>query len=433
MHNFSLASLASLPPAALKSLSRAEALALLYDWSLWARPEQLAPAGEWDTWLINAGRGFGKARSGAEWVQGLACASPVRVALVASTSADARDIMVEGESGLLAIAHPDRRPTYQPSKRRLVWPNGSIGTLFTAEEPDRLRGPQHHYAWCDELAAWKHAQDTWDNLQFGLRLGTSPRVCVTTTPRPTLIIKALIADATTRVTGGSTFANRAHLPASTLARLKEKYGGTRLGRQELYAEVLDDNPGALWKRGQLDALRVRQAPTLTRVVVAVDPAVSANATSAETGVVVVGLGEDGHGYVLDDRTLSGSPGEWAAAVVTAFNVHRADRVIGEVNNGGDLVESNLRTAARHLPFKAVRASRGKATRAEPIAALYEQGRVHHVGAFPRLEDQLVDWDPTGGAPSPDRLDALVWGLTELMLGNVSDDDGGLDVFGRSSR
>lgn len=268
---------------------------------------------------------------------------------------------------------------------------------------------------------------------FGLRLGQDPQVCVTTTPRPTVLVKAIANDPDNVVTRGSTFANAANLAKSFLRNLKKKYEGTRLGRQELEAEILDDNPGALWKRSQIDALRVRSHPELIRVVVAVDPAVSANATSAETGIIVVGLGVDGHAYVLADHTLSGTPGEWGAAVATAYHLHRADRVIGEVNNGGDLVESNVRTADPNLSYRAVRASRGKYTRAEPCAALYEQGRVHHVGAFAKLEDQQCDWDPTSGAASPDRLDALVWALTELMLGHVSDDDGSIDIFGASTR
>jgi len=434
--NFSLASLASLPPPArakvIRALTETEALELLHCWRAWARPEQLAPTGEWDYWLICAGRGFGKTRSGAEWVlEKVEREGKKRIALVARTAADIRDVMVEGESGILACAHPARRPEWNPSKRRLTWRNGAIATTFSAEEPDSLRGPQYEAAWCDELAAWRYGQETWDQLQMVLRLGTHPQACITTTPRPTPLVKSLLADPYTPgrgggtvVTRGSTYDNKANLAPSFVRKILRKYEGTRIGRQELYAEVLDDNPGALWKRAWIDSGRVSKAPQLVRVVVAVDPAVSANANSAETGIVIAGLGRDGHGYVIGDASLSASPAAWGAAAVTAYNVHEASFVVGEVNNGGDLVESNIRTAGRDakpptaVPYKAVRASRGKATRAEPIAALYEQGRVHHVGSFAQLEDQLCDWDPTSGADSPDRLDALVWALSELMLGEV---------------
>lgn len=434
--NFSIAYLASLNPRArekvIRSLKDDEAVELLYAWRFWARPEQLAPPGDWLFWLILAGRGWGKTRTGAGWVhEEVERRGPCRVALIGPTAADVRDVMIGGPSGLLESAHPHRRPVYEPSKRLLTWPNGAIGLAFSADEPERLRGPQFHLGWGDEIAAWRYPEDTWDNFLFGLRLGEDPRALITTTPKPTKHVKALKADPMTHVTGGSTYANRANLAKTFLSRIVAKYEGTRLGRQELHAEILDDNPGALWKRKQIEDLRVTKVPQLVRIVVAVDPAVSANATSAETGIIAAGLGVDGHGYVLSDDTLSDSPGAWGKAVVTAYNRHKADRVIGEVNNGGDLVESNVRTAARdthcEISFKQVRASRGKQTRAEPIAALYEQGRVHHVGAFAALEDQLCDWDPTSGAPSPDRLDATVWALTELMLGGAGDDDGELLV------
>ncbi len=409
----------------IRSLSAAETIDLLHAWrGFWARPEQLAPSGdEWSLWFILAGRGWGKTRTGAEW-----CNEEVwhhgarRIALVARTAADCRDVMVDGESGILACSHPARRPHYEPSKRRVTWPNGAIATMYSAEEPDALRGPQHDLAWADELAAWQYDVPTWDNLEFGLRLGARPRALVTTTPRPTPLVRRLIVAEGTKTVRGSTYDNRANLPAAFLARIREKYEGTRLGRQELYAEVLDDNPNALWKRERIDELRVRTHPPLKRIIVGVDPAVSANANSCETGIVVAGLGNDNHGYVLADCSLSDTPAKWGAAVVTAYALHQANLVVGEVNNGGDLVEANVQTAARDakpkavvLPFKSVRASRGKQTRAEPIAALYEQGRIHHVGAFPKLEDELCDWDPAGNSPSPDRLDALVWALTELML------------------
>lgn len=435
MTNFSIASLVSLPPAAreeiIRQLTPVEAMALLHTWKVWARPEQLSPAGTWDNWLILAGRAWGKTRTGSQWVHEQA-EKVGRIALIARTAADIRDVMVEGESGLIATAHPARRPKYEPSKRRLTWPNGCIATTFSAEEPDQLRGPQYEKAWCDETAAWKYAAETWDQLQMVLRLGAHPQAIITTTPRPTPLIKRIMQDAGTALTRGTTFDNRANLPKAYFTRIIRNFEGTRLGRQELYAEVLDDNPGALWKRANIDAGRVRSAPDLVRVVVAVDPAVSSNADSAETGIVVAGLGSDGHGYVLEDASLSDTPAKWAAQVVTMYHRHRADRVAGEVNNGGDLVESNIRTADPDVSYKAVRASRGKQTRAEPIAALYEQKRVHHVGAFSKLEDQLCDWDPTTGAKSPDRLDALVWAITELML-EGSDDNGSLLVGGATRR
>lgn len=408
----------------IRSLTNEEAFALLYNWRLWARPEQLAPAGDWDIWLLLTGRAWGKTRSGAEWVHEQVwdhgCG---RIALVGRTAADARDVMVIGESGLLASAHPARRPVYEPSKRRVTWPNGAFGTMYSAEEPDALRGPQHDAAWADELASWQYDQDTWDQLQFGLRLGSRPRAIVTTTPRPTKIIRELASSPTTAVTRGSTYENKANLAPSFIRRLLAKYEGTRLARQELHAEILSDNPAALWNREWIEETRVKAPPDLKRIVVAVDPAVTSNADSAETGIIVAGLGKDNHGYILADCSLVGTPAKWGSAVVKEYVDRAADRVIGEVNQGGDLVEANVRTAAssmkvQNLSYKAVRASRGKYTRAEPVAALYEQRRIHHVGNLALLEDQLCDWDPTGNQPSPDRLDALVWALSELMLGDL---------------
>ncbi len=420
-----IASLASLPPEArtraVRSLSAAETLHVLHHWRLWARPEQLAPCSDWDTWLILAGRGWGKTRTGGEWVCEQEAAGESRVALVGATAADVRDVMIEGESGILACAPPHRRPKYEPSKRRLTWPSGTVATAFSAEEPKRLRGPQHAVAWCDEIAAWQYPDDTWDNLQFGMRLGARPRVCVTTTPRPIPIVRTLLKDPRAAITRGATFANRANLPGGFLRKMVEKYAGTRLGRQELYAEVLDDNPGALWKRALIDDHRVVAVPDFLRVVVAVDPAVSKKATSNQTGIVVIGIALVGgvlHGYVLADYSLYGTPNEWGVAVVKAYRLHKADCAVGEVNNGGDLVEANILAIDPAVKFKAVHASRGKQTRAEPVAALYEQGRIHHQGYYGPLEDQMCDWDPTLGLESPDRLDALVWGVTETMLGEA---------------
>lgn len=401
---------------ALSSLSEEEALMLLYEWRFWARPNQLPPENWRHVWLILAGRGFGKTRTGAETVRWLVeTGQAKRIALVAPTAADARDVMVEGESGILAVSRPDFKPEYEPSKRRITWPNGAVAYTYSAEEPDRLRGPQHDFAWCDELAAWKYPDDTWDNLIFGLRLGDNPRVVVTTTPKPIPLVRKLVNDPETVVTRGSTYENAANLPPSFLKEIRDKYEGTRLGRQEIFAEILDDVPGALWTRSMLDDLRVKKAPELVRVVVAIDPAVSSGEDSDETGIIVAGKGADGHGYVLDDLTCRMSPDGWATRAVNAYYKHEADRIVAEVNNGGDLVEATIRTVDRKIPYKAVRASKGKRTRAEPIAALYEQGKIHHVGSFPLLEDQMCNFTPDGYDGSPDRVDALVWALTELML------------------
>ena len=358
-----------------------------------------------------AGRGWGKTRVGAEIIRQDA-KSFGRIALVGATAADVRDVMVEGESGILAISPPNERPTYEPSKRRLTWPNGAVATTYTAEEPDRLRGPQHERAWADEVAAWKYP-GAWDMLMFGLRLGRDPRAVATTTPKQTPHMRAIKAAPGTVIIRGRTYDNAANLAPSFLTAVTTRYAGTRLGRQELDGEDLDDNPNAMWQRARIDELRVTKHPDLVRVVVAVDPAASATEESAETGIIVAGLGTDGHGYILDDCTVHGSPNAWGRAAVTAYHKHRADRIVAEVNNGGDMVIFVLETVDANVPTAKVHASRGKATRAEPVAALYEQGRVHHVGSFPHLEDQLCTWEP--GQTSPDRLDALVWALTELML------------------
>lgn len=330
--------------------------------------------------------------------------------------------MVEGESGLLAISPPWNRPLYEPSKRRLTWPSGAIATLFSAEKPDMLRGPQYDRAWCDELAAWKYPE-TWDQLQFGLRLGKNPQVVVTTTPRPTPLVKELVADPTTHITRGSTYDNTDNLAPRFVEKLLQKYDGTRLGRQEIGGEILTDVPGALWKRDWIEATRRRfgqQLPRMRRIVVAVDPATSANPKSNETGIVVCGLGDDELGYLLDDLSGIYTPAEWGLKVLGAFDTWKADFVIAEVNNGGNLVEANVIAMARTLkrappPYKAVHASRGKQTRADPISGLYQQGRVCHAGTFPFLEDQLCTWDPAEEPESPDRLDATVWGFSELLI------------------
>lgn len=399
------------------------ALALLADrleasdereWHRIRRPSQAPPEGEWRTWLILAGRGWGKTRTGAEWVLDRVEAGARRIALVARTAADIRDVMIEGESGILAVAPPAARPVYEPSKRRLTWPNGAIATAYSADQPSLLRGPQHDTAWADELAAWEKADETWAMLLLGLRLGDDPRTCVTTTPRPTREIRDLVAQPTTALTRGSTMENAANLAPGFLDEIVRRYEGTRLGRQELYAEILDDTPGALWTRSMLEQAYVDQAPELVRVVVAIDPAATAHEESDETGIVVAGRGADGHAYVLADRSCRMSPDGWARRAVAAFDEHQADRIVAEVNNGGDMVEAVVRTVRAGVPYRKVHATRGKRLRAEPVAALYEQGRVHHVGRLPELEDQLTSWTPEDSG-SPDRLDALVWAITELGL------------------
>lgn len=403
---------------------------LLYDWKFWARPNQLAPEGDWLTWLILAGRGFGKTRAGAEWIKDEVCGTtPLgrgrsrRVAIIAETAADARDVMVEGESGILSVHHPDFRPVYEPSKRRLTWPNGAVATLFNATEPDQLRGPQHDLAWCDELAKWRYAQETWDMLQFGLRLGDRPRQLITTTPRPIPVLRAILKDARTVVTRGSTYDNKANLAKAFLDTVVKRYEGTRLGRQELNAEVLDDIPGSLWTRDGLDRYRTEKGklPDMQRVVVAVDPAASSPETAksediAETGVIVAGLGVDGRGYVLDDLSCSLSPNGWGRRAVSGYDLYAADAIVVERNQGGDMVKNTILSVRPDLPIIEVHASRGKVTRAEPVSALYEQGKISHVGTFATLEDQMVLFTTSGivGETTADRVDALVWAFTELF-------------------
>lgn len=430
----------------LDDLTDEEADDLLHTWELWARPNQLEPErvlsnGEWWTiWLILAGRGFGKTRCGAEtvikWAKEGHCK---RIALIAEDSADARDVMVEGESGIMACSPRDFRPKYEPSKRRLTWPNGAQATLFSAEDYDSLRGPQFDGAWCDELCKWRYAQEAWDNLMFGLRLGDHPRVIVTTTPRPIRLLKDIILRSDTAITKGNTRENLVNLAPPFVKAVIEKYEGTRIGRQELNAEILDDVPGALWSRPMIDECRIRPVdsqtpialPHFERIVVSVDPAKEVGEAAAETGIMVVGKDSNGHGYLLEDLSLNGSPEEWGRAAVIGLDEWAADMIVYEANQGGEMVAAVLRAAARSLkeeglrtadfvPLKAVHATRGKYVRAEPVSQLYEQKKVHHVGYFPELEDQLCEYTPDGSMGySPDRMDALVWGVTELMVGSIA--------------
>jgi phage terminase large subunit-like protein len=341
-------------------------------WTAIARSNQLPPPGDWwQIWLLLAGRGFGKTRTLAEWVcQQVASGQASRIALVAATAADARDVLVEGESGILAVAPPWFRPIYEPSKRKLTWPNGAIARTYSAEEPDRLRGPQHDAAVCDELASWSRPE-TWDMLQLGLRLGRNPRCLVATTPRPTKLIRELLAreGRDVVVTRGSTYENRANLAPGFFDQVIRKYEGTRLGRQELNAELLDDTPGALWSHSIIDAARQAAAPNLTRIVVAIDPAATSGEDADETGIVVVGRDDQGHGYVLADASGKYQPVEWAKIAIAAYRANHADRIVAERNNGGDMVEATIRMVDQNVPVTTVWASRGKVTRAEPVSAL----------------------------------------------------------------
>lgn len=407
---------------AIQSLSDPEALEVLYDWrGFWARPNQILPEGDWRYWLLLAGRGFGKTRVGAETVREWVNQGYRRIHLVGPTASSARDTMVQGESGLLACFPASSRPLYEPSKRLITFHTGAVAYIFSAEEPERLRGPQCECFWADELAAWqnanKRAELTWDNLLFGLRLGNDPRGVITTTPRPIPLIKDLISNPLTMITRGSSYDNRANLAPAFFDAIIRKYEGTRTGRQELLAELLEDIPGALWTLNLIEKHRkiLADVPPLQRVVVAIDPAVTAGEDSDETGIGVVGIGHDQHLYVLEDASLKASPGQWARVACRMLLKWDADRIVAEVNNGGDLVEANLRGVHPDIPYRAVRATRGKYTRAEPAAALYEQGRVHHVGMFPELEQQMCEYVPGVTDKSPDRMDWLVWALYDLVL------------------
>lgn len=418
--------LAALPAkeraAAVAELSPDEVIALVHDWPSWARPEQLPPPGKWLTWLCLCGRGWGKTRTGAEWIRSrVDSGAAKRIALVGRTAADTRDVMLEGESGLLSIFPPHQRPIYEPSKRRVTFHTGAVATLYSADEPKLLRGPQHDTAWCDELAAWQY-EDAWDQLLFGLRLG-QPRVVVTTTPRPTKIIRELIKRDSTRLSRGTTYDNADNLAPEFLTEVTAKYEGTRLGKQELGGDVLEDTPGALWTRALCEKAFARTAPQLVRILVSVDPSVADDGGGDECGILAVGLDGRGDGWVLADGSGNLSPEAWASKACGLVATHEADGIVAEKNNGGALVGLTLRAAwsdPTMLPPKVtlVHASQGKRARAEPVAALYEQGRVHHLPGLLTLEDEMCSWSAASGDASPNRIDALVHGLTALMLGAI---------------
>jgi phage terminase large subunit-like protein len=423
--------------AAIAALNEDEAALLPYLWEFWARPEQLVPAGEWVYWMPLGGRGFGKTRTGAEavrkWVR-----TNEHVNIVGATMDDVRDAMVEGESGLLAVCPPHERPRYIAARNCLEWPNGARTLLLSAETPERLRGKQHMKLWCDELAAWRYPE-AFDQAVFGLRLGERPQAIVTTTPRPTKIIRELLANPLTLATRGSTYDNIANLAPDFIGKIIRKYEGTRLGRQELDAELLLDTPGALWTREMIEAacLKQEEAPKLTRVVVAIDPPASSGDNADECGIIVAGLSEEGEPCIIADLTSQGeTPLGWATRAVGAARKYEADAIVAEVNNGGEMVEAVIRQIDPNIRVKSVRASKGKFTRAEPVAALYEQRRARHIGVFARLEDQMClmtpDYDRRAAGVSPDRVDALVWAVTELCLSR-GDGTSIIDFYRRQAR
>ena len=414
-------------PLSLNELTDAQIRRIYFDWRFWARDDQLPPENDpvWRVWLLLGGRGAGKTRAGAEWVraQGIGlwdgdARRSRRIALIGETFADVRRVMIEGASGLLAVHADEERPVFEASNGRIVWPNGSVAHVFSAETPDSLRGPQFEFAWCDEIAKWREPDQVWDMLQFALRLGTVPRVCVTTTPRPLPFLKSLIADAATVTNRAATHDNAVNLAPGFVTEMERRYQGSVLGRQELLGEIVEGEQGALWRRDWIESARVSLAPDLRRIVVAVDPPVTATKYSDACGIVVAGEAEDGQVFVLADLTLEGrEPHVWARAAVAAFHEFKADRIVAETNQGGDLVVAILKQMDENVPVQKVTATRGKWLRAEPVAALYAEGRVSHVGRFEKLEAQMMAFagDGRAGGRSPDRLDALVWALTDLKL------------------
>jgi len=401
-----------------------------HDWPQFAHWHQQPPAdaqggGAWRTWLILGGRGAGKTRAGAQWVRALAlgelsyAVAGGRIALIGESEHEVREVMIEGVSGLLAVHQPHERPVWIPSRRRVEWKNGTVAQTFSADDPESLRGPQFHAAWADELAKWRHAETAFEVLQFGLRLGEHPRQVITTTPRPIALLKQLIADPATALTRTGTQANARHLSAAFLEHVLERYAGTRVGRQEIDGEIVEDRADALWSRALIEACRVDAAPPLQRIVVAVDPPASTGKRADACGLVAAGRAADGTVYVVADDTVAGlSPAGWAAKAIALWHRLEADALIVEVNQGGDMVRAVIGEADRTVPVVPVRATRGKWLRAEPVAALYERGKVKHVGAFPALEDEMCDFavDGLSSGRSPDRLDALVWALSSLTFG-----------------
>jgi len=419
MLNLSLSSISSLSPEKKTELSQLLEVAR-YRWTLNARESQLIPEGDWTTWLVKTGRGWGKTRTGAETIRIWKETMPI-IHFIGATAGDARDIMIEGESGILKCSPPWDMPKYEPSKRKITWSNGAYALVFTADEPDRLRGPQCYAAWCDELAAWRYAEDTWDNLLMGLRLGTSPRVIATTTPRPTKMIRDLIKDPSVFVTSGTTYENVKNLAPAFLTTIVKKYEGTRLGRQELNAEVLEDIEGALWNMKLIEQSRVQKCPELIKLGIAIDPSVTSNKDSDECGIMIGGMDARGEIFITEDLSGIFTPLVWAGKSIDAYHRHKADRIVAETNNGGELVETVIHQIDRNVAYKAVWASRGKVTRAEPVQALYEQKRVHHVGSLAKLEDEMTTWVPKEGK-SPNRIDALVW-LVAYLTDTDGDEDG----------
>lgn len=389
-------------------------------WRAKARPSQLPPEGEWNIWVMKMGRGAGKTWAGANLVNELAeTGAAKRIGLVGSTASDVRDVMIEGESGILATASPWNRPEYEPSKRKVTWPSGTIATAFSSEEADRLRGPQFDFAWADELAAWTNLREVWDMLMFGLRLGTHPRCIVTTTPKPIKLLKDLLARDDVVVSTDSTYANASNLSPAFIAAIKARYENSRLGRQEIHADLLDQVEGGLWTPAMIErATEVGKLPEMKRIVVAVDPSGTRGASDGGDciGIVVAGLGSDGLGYLLADRTCKLSPDGWGRRAVEAYHEFKADRIVAERNFGGAMVEHVIRTVDPNVAYREVTASRGKFARSEPISALYEQNRVKHAHPMLALEDQMLAMTANGyaGGGSPDILDAAVWALTDLM-------------------
>ena len=391
---------------------------LLYRWPFWARKKQRMPPGKWRVWAQFCGRGYGKTRSGAEAVKYMVESGKAkRIAIVGRTADDAKKVLVQGVSGILAVSHPKFRPIHQPGNKLVIWPNGAIAETYSADKPEQMRGPGYDLAWADELAWWRY-KEAWDNLQFATREGDCPQIIVTTTPRPTKVIKGIQKRSENSsgryiLVRGSMYENAGNLPESFIEDIETEYGGTRLGRQEIYGEILDDNPNAIFKRKDIEAARVERHPPLIKILVAVDPQAKNKDESAKTGIVTVGLGDDYEFYVLSDDTIKGTPDKWGREAVAAYNKYSASAIVCEDNQGGDMVEFVIKTIGPLIPLKRQTAVTDKKTRAAPVSALCEQHRIHHVGTFPELEDQMCEWQPGPGIKSPDIMDAMVWGIRSL--------------------